>query len=283
MTRIAIVTDSAANLPSHVAASYNVQIVPLSLYWDGRTYRDGVDLSPGELYRELRANRDDLPSTSSPSVGDFLRVYATLGETSDTIISIHLAAELSATYAAAQHAKSLLSEVPITVIDSRTATMGCGFVVLAAARAAAQRMDLPDVITAAQAVIERVHVYGVLDSLEYVHRSGRVPAIAAVAGSLLDLHPLLYVKKGEAGLLEMQRTKRRAVKRLLDVIETQAAGRRIHAAVMHADAAQEAADLCKQLSYQCDLCELLTTEFTPVMGANAGPGLLAVAFYPEVT
>jgi fatty acid-binding protein DegV len=97
----------------------------------------------------------------------------------------------------------------------------------------------------------------------------------------LDIHPLLYIENGEAGMLEMQRTKRRATRRLLEVVREKAGGRRIHAAVMHADAAEEAADFRRQLTALCDCCEVYVTEFTPVMGANAGPGLIAVAFYPE--
>jgi DegV family protein with EDD domain len=161
--------------------------------------------------------------------------------------------------------------------------MGCGLVVLGAARAATAGADLPVVVETAQSIVERVHVYGVLDSLHYVQRSGRVPAIAAIAGSLFDIHPLLYIRDGQAGLLEIQRTKRRAVRRLLDVVEEKAAGRRIQAAVMHADAADEASALRQELASRCDCYELLTTEFTPVLGAYAGPGLIGVAFYPETS
>jgi len=281
MTRIAIVTDSAANLPPGLVTRYRIQVVPLNLHWDGQAYRDGVDVSAGQLYQQLRANPDNLPTSSSPSVGDFLRTYTQLSQEADAIVSIHIAAKLSATFAAAKHAASLIEGVPREIIDSGTATMGCGFVVLGAARAAAQGADLQGVVEAAHGIMKRVHVYGVLDSLHFVRRSGRVPAVAAIAGSLLDIHPLLYIKDSEAGMLEMQRTKRRAVRRLLDVVAEKAAGQRIHAAVMHADAAEEAAALRQQLAARCDCSELLTTEFTPVLGSYAGPGLLAVAFYPE--
>jgi DegV family protein with EDD domain len=282
MPQIAIVTDSAANLPPALAERYGVQVVPLNLHWNGQAYRDGVDMSAGELYRQLRANPDNLPSSSSPSVGDFLRTYTRLSQEAEAIVSIHIATELSATSVAAKHARSLVEGPTIEVLDSRTATMGCGFVVLGAARAAVQGAGLQMVVETARAIIRRVHVYGVLDSLRYVQRSGRVPAIAAIAGSLLDIHPLLFIKDGRAGLLEIQRTKRRAVRRLLDVVKEKAAGHRIHAAVMHADAAEDAARLRHDLAQRCECHELYTSEFTPVMGAYAGPGLLAVAFYAEL-
>jgi DegV family protein with EDD domain len=282
MSQVAIVTDSAANLPPELVARYGIQVVPLNLHWRGRTYRDGVDVSAGELYQHLRANPDELPLSSSPSVGDFLRTFARLNLETDAIVSIHLAAELSATFAAAKQAQSLMEGPSIQVIDSSTATMGCGFVVLGAARAAARGAALHEVVEEARAIIECVRVYGVLDSLHYVRRSGRVPVIAAIAGSLLQIHPLLYIQDGAAGLLEIQRTRHRAVRRLLDVVEEEAAGNQIHAAVMHADAAEEAAALRQRLAGRCDCCELFITEFTPVMGAYAGPGLIGIAFYPEV-
>jgi DegV family protein with EDD domain len=214
-------------------------------------------------------------------VGEFLRTYTRLSQEAEAIVSIHIASELSATSVVARHAQSLVEGATIQVVDSRTATMGCGFVVLAAARAAAQGADLKTVLEAAHAIIQCVHVYGVLDSLRYVQRSGRVPAIAAIAGSLLDIHPLLFINDGRAGLLEIQRTKRRAVRRLVDVVKEKAAGHRIHAAVMHADAPHNACTLRQSLAHCCDCLELLTSEFTPVLGAYAGPGMLAVAFYPE--
>lgn len=281
MPKIAVVTDSAANLPPELASRYGIQVVPLNLHWNGQAYRDGVDIGAGELYQALRANPDNLPSSSSPSVGEFLRTYTRLSQEVDVVVSVHIASKLSATFSAARHAHVLVEGASVEVIDSGTATMGCGFVALAAARAAAEGATLEDVLQAANAVIESVHVYGVLDSLRYVQRSGRVPAIAAVAGTLLDIHPLLFIRDGQAGLLEIQRTKRRAVRRLLGVVEEKAAGRRIHAAVMHADAAEDAAALRRSLAERCDCCELLTTEFTPVMGSYAGPGLIAVAFYPQ--
>jgi len=281
MPRIAVVTDSAANLPLELVELYGIEVIPLSLIWHERTYRDGTEFSAGELYQALRSNPGDLPSSSSPSVGEFLRAYSRLGEDADGIVSIHMAAGLSATCAAATHARSLVGDIPIEVIDSRTATMGCGFVVLSAARSAASGADLDRVMECAQSVIDRVHVYGVLGSLRYVQRSGRVPAIAAIAGSLLDIHPLLFIERGQAGLLEIQRTKRRALARLLDVVEQTTYGKRIHAAVMHADAFEDAADLRTRLVDRCTCTEVIMTEFTPVLGSYAGPGLVAVAFYPE--
>jgi DegV family protein with EDD domain len=281
MAQIAIVTDSAANLPAELVTRYGIRVVPIRLYWDGDSFRDGVDITPSQLYQELRTHPDHLPSSSSPPVGDFVEVYRELLKTVDAVASIHLAAKLSATHATARQAQSLLGDQRIIVVDSGSAMMGCGFVALAAARAADAGASLPDLLAAAQRVKASVSVYGVLDSLTYVQRSGRVPFLAALAGSLLHIHPLLLVKDSEAGLLEIQHTKPRAVRRLLAIVEEKTAGKPIRAAVMHADAPQEAEALREQMAAQCNCLELLSTEISPVVGAYAGPGLLAIAFYPE--
>jgi DegV family protein with EDD domain len=281
MAQIAIVTDSAANLPAELVTRYAIRVVPIRLNWDGDSFRDGVDITPSQLYQELRAHPDHLPSSSSPPVGDFLEVYRELLDTADAVVSIHLAAKLSATHATARQAQSLLGDERVVVVDSGNAMMGCGFVALAAAQAADAGASLPDVLATAQRVKESVFVYGVLDSLTYVQRSGRVPFLAALAGSLLHIHPLLLVKDGEARLLEIQHTKPRAVRRLLAIVAEKTAGQPIHAAVMHADAPQEAEALREQMASQCHCLELLSTEISPVVGSYAGPGLIAVAFYPE--
>jgi DegV family protein with EDD domain len=281
MSAIAVVTDSAANLPLELVEMHHIEVIPLTLIWHGQVYRDGKDISASELYQALRADPGDLPSSSSPSVGEFVRVYSRLAATSDGIVSIHLASGLSATYTAAKHAQSLIENVPIEVVDSRSATMGCGFAVLKAASSAAAGQSLGSVVESAQGIIDRVHVYGVLGSLRYVQRSGRVPAIAAIAGSLLDIHPLLSIERGQAGLLEIQRTKKRALARLLDVVERSAGGGCIRAAVMHAAALDDAEALGLALQDRCDCSEIIVTEFTPVLGSYAGPGLVAVALYCE--
>ncbi len=281
MRKVAVITDSSADLPPELIARHHIIVVPLLLHWDGHEYRDGVDMMPGELYRRLRlATNGRLPKTSTPSVGDFVRAYARAAQGAQAVVSIHLSSELSGTYRVA-HAASDLVDVPVQVLDCRTAAMGCGFAVLEAARAAEAGADVEQVLERARQIARRARLYVTLDTLSYLHRGGHVPAIASVAGSLLRICPILTVENGPAQLAELPRTRRRAVARLLARMDEEIKARPVHAAVMHADVLDEAEALRREVAARFDCRELFTTDFTPVMGAHTGPGLLGVAWWSE--
>jgi DegV family protein with EDD domain len=152
-------------------------------------------------------------------------------------------------------------------------------VVLAAAKAAAAGANLEQVVQAAQAVIPRVKLYATLGTLDYLARSGRVPGIAALLGSVLDLHPVFGLQQGRVHLAIRLRTKRHAIQYMLDQMAEEVGKTPVHAAVFHADAADEAERLRQQVAQQFDCIDLYVTEFTPVMGAHTGPGVIGLAFY----
>ena len=281
MRKVAVVTDSAANLPPELIARHHIIVVPLLLHWDGHEYRDGVDITPGELYHRLRQSTNGaLPKTSTPSMGDFVRAYARAAQEAEAVVSIHLSAELSGVYQVACAASDLV-DGPVHVLDCRTAAMGCGFVVLEAARAAEAGADVEHVLERARQVARRVRLYATLDTLTYLHRGGHVPAIASIAGSALKICPILTIENGPARLAELPRTRRRAIARLLARMSDEVGDRPVHAAVMHADVPDEAEALRREVADRFDCRELFITEFTPVMGAHAGPGVLGVAWWSE--
>lgn len=281
MRKVAVVTDSAANLPSELAARYHVTVVPVLLYWNNREYRDGVDISPTELYQHLRQAKDGvLPKTSTPSIGDFVRAYAQVAQEAEAVVSIHLSAELSGIYQVACAASKLV-DVPVHVLDCRSAAMGCGFTALEAARAAEAGADAEQVLARAREIARRVRVYAFLDTLTYLHRGGHVPAIASIAGSMLKICPILTVEKGAARLVELPRTRRRATTRLLAHMKDDVGEGPVHVAIMHADALEETKALQEEVETHFNCRELFTTEFTPVMGAHTGPGVLGMAWWSE--
>ncbi|MDY7042180.1 MAG: DegV family protein [Chloroflexota bacterium] len=281
MRKVAIVTDSAANLPPELVARHHIAVVPVLLHWNGHEYHDGVNITPGEVYRHLRQATDGaLPRTSTPSMGDFVRTYARAAQEAESIVSVHLSAELSGVYQIA-HAASELVDVPVHVLDCRTAAMGCGFTALEAARTAEAGADVEHVLDRTRQIARRVHVYATLETLSYLHRGGHVPAIASIAGSVLKICPILTVENGPARLAELPRTRRRAVARLLARMTKETRGRPVHAAVMHADVPEEAEDLRRKVAARFDCRELFITEFTPIMGAHTGPGVLGVAWWSE--
>jgi len=280
MSKILVVTDSSATVPADLAEELGIQVVPIILNMNGRTYRDSIDITPTEVYRRLRTS-EQLPTTAAPSVGDFLRVYASAAQQVPGIVSIHLPPDLSATYNVARTSSELVDGVPISVVDSRSVAMGQGFVVLEAARAAAAGAHLDAVVARAEQVARQVHVLAALDTLKYLHRGGRIGAAAALMGSVLQLKPVLYVADGTVSPFAKPRTKSRAVRVMVDEIARRVEGRPLHVSVFHADVPDEAEALRRTIDERFDCVELYITEFTPVMGVHAGAGVLGVAFYSE--
>jgi DegV family protein with EDD domain len=280
MRKVAIVTDSTATLPENLLQELNIHVVPALLLYGSQTYRDGVDITPGEVYRRLRAGQQ-IPTSAAPSVGDFLRVYTAVGREASGILSIHMSPQLSATYNVAIMASQLVDGVPIRVYDCQTAAIGQGFVALEAARAAASGATLDKVLARAEEVAGKTNILFTLDTFEYLHRGGRIGGAAALVGTMLQIKPVLHLDGGQVDVLRKPRTKPKALRLILQRITDQVGNRPLHVAILHADAPQEAENLRQRVAERFDCVELYVTEFTPVMGAHTGPGLLGVAFYPE--
>ena len=282
-----MVTDSVACLPKELVDKYAISIVPISLIIEGRVYKDGVDITPTEVYRLLSANKIN-PTTSSPTPGDFIQVYRDLSksvEGIEGIVCITICSDISMMFDSATKAKLMAEEeklpVSINLVDSRTAGGAQGFVALAAARAAASGKDLAEVTRTAELMIPRVNMIAVLDTLYYLARAGRIPKIAAWAGSMLKINPILTFAHDRIGMLERARTKPRGVNRLVEIMQERTKGKPVHVNVMHANVADEAATLKERIESEFRCTELFVTDFAPTMGVQAGPGTLALAFYSE--
>ena len=280
MDRVLVVTDSSATVPASLAQELGIRIVPILLNVNGQSYRDGIDITPGDVYRLLRTS-NRLPTTAAPSAGDFLRVYASASQQVAGIVSIHLPTELSATYSVAATSSRLVDGPPIRIVDSQSVAMGQGFVVLEAARVAASGGDLDAVVARAEQVARKVRVYATLETLEYLRRGGRIGAAAALAGTMLRIKPTVYVAGGTVQPFAKPRTMSRAMQLMLDEMAKEAGDRALHAAVLHADAPDEAEEFRQRVESDFDCVELHVTEFTPVMGVHAGPGVLGLAFFAE--
>jgi len=291
MKKIVVVTDSNATVPADLVEELDIQVVPILLALDGHTFRDGVDITAAEVYRWLRES-SHLSTTSAPSVGDFLRVYAAAAQEASGIVSIHLSPKLSATYNSAVTASQLVDGPDgrpfrsIRVVNCHTAAMGQGFVVLAAARAAAAGADLETVVTRAQEVAGRMNLLATLGTLEYLHRGGRIGGAATLLGTMLQIKPVLYVADGHVDVFARPRTLSKALRVMVQQMaeRVDSAGRTLrplHVAILHADEPEKAEALRQQVAEQFDCAELYVTELTPVMGAHTGPGVLGVVFYAE--
>jgi DegV family protein with EDD domain len=278
--KVIVVTDSSATVPADLAKKLDIRVVPILLTLDGYTVRDGMDITHEEVYRMLRDTRHP-PRTSSPSVGDFLQTYVAAAQEASAIVSIHVSSKLSGTYSAAATASQLLDEVPIRVVDSTTAAIGQGFVVLAAARAAAAGAELEAVVARAEEVAARVNLLATIGTLEYLHRGGRIGGAVALLGSLLQIKPVLCVADGYVDVFARPRTQSKAVEAMLKRMASQVDGHKVHAAVLHADLPEEAEELRQTITRRFDCTELHVAPLTPVMGVHTGPGVLGIVFYVE--
>jgi DegV family protein with EDD domain len=280
MGSIALVTDSTAYLPADVVAEQGITVVPLYVNFGDESYRDNVDILPDDFYARLPTAKV-MPSTSQPSRGDFATVYQRLADQGATaIISIHISSLLSGTVSSALMARDDVPDVPIYVVDSLSTSMGLGFMVLEAARQAAAGRPAEEIVRSLEAMRDDVRILFLVDTLEFLHRGGRIGGAAAFLGSMLSLKPLLTLRDGRIEALERVRTKRRAVRRMLDLVADEMGGRTVRAAVLHAAVAQEGQALCEDLPQHLDCCEVYLTELSPVIGTHTGPGALGVVICP---
>ena len=279
--RIAVVTDSTCDLPRELAKEHGIRIIPQVLIMGTKTWRDGVDIDPPAFY-ELLQTSPDFPSSSQPSVPDFEAVFAELAKDADGIAAILVSDELSGTLNSARMAKESLPDVPIEIVDTRSVSAQLGFIALAAARAAAAGADLQTVADTARAMIGHASVYFVVDTLEYLHRGGRIGAASRLFGTALNLKPLLTIKDGIVQPVTKVRSRRKALATLFQILDEELAGKeRIQMAVLHVAAPEEADRLAEQLVDRYHPVEMIHAECGPVVGTHVGPGTLGVAYYAE--
>ncbi len=285
MSKVAIVTDTTACIPSEQVREYGIEVVPVDLIFQDRVYRDRIDITPAEFYKLLK-EAEKLPTTSGSLPGPYLEAYKRASLKATYILCITLSSKLSAMYNSARLAKELardsLPNISIEVLDCGTAAAAQGLVVLAAARKAALGAEVAEVIDAAKEVMEKVRIYAALDTLYYLVRGGRVPKAAALVNSVLKIKPIFTIEDGEAHTVALPRTTKSALKQIVKLVARKVKrGEKLHVAVMHADSFDNAVKLREQISSRFELKELFITEFTPVMGVHTGPGLVGVAFYGE--
>jgi DegV family protein with EDD domain len=278
--KVKIITDSNTCLPPKLLEQHEITIVPLRLIFDGQVLRDGIDITPAEFYSRLKSE-GSFPTTSSPGPEPFVEVFRQVQREAATgALVLTLSSKLSMMYSSASLAAKSAGEFPVAVVDSRMATMAQGFIALAAAEAAETGADLAGVVSATISAIPRTGFAFVLDTLTYLRRGGRVPGVVAVLGNALHIHPVIGDKgPGEIGILAPAHGANQALERLIRVLEERIAGRRLKGlAVMHADAPEMADKLACEVQGRLESDQRLFTEFSPVMGAHAGPGTFGLAY-----
>lgn len=281
MSKVALVTDSTAYIPAELIKSFDIRVVPLQLIWGETTFRDNVDITPAEFYERLPSVKAH-PSTSQPSPAAFKDIYSQLLDEGYQILSVHISSRLSGTMDSATQAKQMLPGAPIEIVDSLCTSMGMGFPVLSAARAAAQGASLADCKTIAEQSCKNSGILFAVDTLEFLRRGGRIGGAQAFLGTALNLKPILEVRDGRIEAVERVRTMNKAIDRLLELVTERIGGRRpVSLAALHA-AAPEAADTllarARAMFALSDVNEAVVSPVSPVIGVHAGPGTLGIAF-----
>jgi len=271
---IRIVTDSTCDLPAELIAQHRIGVVPLYINLEGRGYLDGVDITREEFYRKL-PHCNPAPTTAVASPERFRQVYESLAQQgAREILSIHISPTLTAVLDAARLAAQATRSIPVTVFDSRQLSLGTGFLVETAAKAAAAGDSMGEIITKLEDQIKRSHVFAALDTLEFLKRSGRMNGTVSAMGSLLQVKPILRMFDGKP-TAERVRTRERAMLRLLEMIHE--VGRLERAAIVHTHALERVVELREKAAHLLPAEGILSMDITPVIGAHIGPGAIGFA------
>jgi len=276
---IGIVTDSTAYLDKEYVDKNDIKVVPLKVIMEDVSYREGIDISNDDFYRRMR-EEDIFPTTSQPSAGEFLEAYKEMAGRYERLLSIHISAGISGTFESASSAASEMGDYPVEVIDSRYTSMQLMIFVqeLVKARDAGKSMEELKSLTAR--MIEGSEVMFCVDTLEYLHRGGRIGGAQALMGSMLRIKPLLYLD-GTIDALDKVRGSKKALNRMVELSVEKAGNKRVQIALTHVRDLERLNDLREKVkaALNCDPDSIAVNECGPVIGSHVGPGTVGVGFF----
>lgn len=281
MSKIKIVTDSTVDLPKETIAKYNIEVVPLSVLIDGTSYLDGVDITPTQFLEKLKQT-DDMPKTSTPSVGKFTEVYDRLSEDGSEIISIHITSGMSGTFDAAQQAAEQ-SKGNVSVIDSRFISCALGFQVVEAAKMAMNNFSVGDIINKLKKVRENTNLYIMVDTLDFLVKGGRIGRGQALVGSLLNIKPIASLDDGVYTPVKKVRSYKQFVSYIQERFQTDMKGKIPKSfAIAHIGAQKLAEETQEAIAKLQSSLEFSIIDTGPVIGSHTGPGAIAVMYQADV-
>ncbi len=279
--KVAIVVDSTAYIPPDLVDKHHIQVIPQILTWEGKSYLDDIDISPTEFYERLTTAKE-MPSSSQPTPAQFFEFFSNVANKAESIVGVFISEELSGTLDSAYSAANMMPDYPIEIIDSRSTSLGLGFLALVGARAAEDGKSSEEVANIVRTHIESTRVVFVVDTLEFLHRGGRIGGAQRLLGSMLSVKPLLHIQDGRIEPLESTRTKKKAIQGLLDRFENETRNKEgIHVAVIHANNPKEGQFLFEKVTSCISPVELFLAELSPVIGTHVGPGTVGLSYYAE--
>lgn len=274
---IKIVTDSTADVPKELLERYDIRVVPINIQFGMETYQEGIDIDRPTFFRKLE---EAMPTSSQPAPGQLVEVYRELAEDGHSIISIHVTSKHSGTYQSALLAKSMLPEAEIEVFDTLSISIGTGYQVLAAARAAEEGKSMGEIIQILEGIRSRMYLHLTPATLKYLQKSGRVGRLAGALGSLLNVKPVIKVEDGTLELFQNVRTRSKAIDRLVELTE-EAVGTTepVKLGIPHAQVPAEAEKLRERLerTFNCD--EMHVVDLACSLTVHGGPGIIGIISY----
>ncbi|HEY4662187.1 MAG TPA: DegV family protein [Candidatus Humimicrobiaceae bacterium] len=273
----AVVTDSASDITREIAEKYNINVIPIYIHYDGREFKDGVNISSNQIYT-LQKRKKVIFTSSSPSPYDFVQVYEKLLKEYKKIFSIHISSKLSAVIKSARIARGLLkAEKRIKIFDSLSGSMGTGFMVLTAAKAITKKHSYEKILYYLDFLRNNVRLYGTIDTLKYLRRSGRVPAVASLISRILKIKPLLGIKNGIVEMIGITVTRFGSLKEITRrVIRDFKKEKWVIVSIIHTLSLQESKNIMRKIQSSLNCIDIMITECTPVIGAHTGPGLIGI-------
>lgn len=283
MKKVAVLTDSTAYLPDSYLKTEEINTVPLNVIWENEIFEDGVNITPDAFYERLKTAKK-MPTTSQVSVGRMQQKFQELLAQGFDVLGIFISSGLSGTVQSALQARELFEKEQerIAIFDSQTTTMAMGFQVLAAARAARQGLSLKECLEVAEHARQNSGVYFVVDTLEFLHKGGRIGSAQRFLGTALNMKPILQISQGKIQALERVRTKGKALDRLIELVVEQCNGKgSVQLATPNSNAIGEAQQVLEKAAKKLDVKESLITQLSPVIGTHVGPGTVALAYMTE--
>jgi DegV family protein with EDD domain len=278
MKKVIVTTDSTAYLPQQYIDELGVEVVPLTLNWDGVDYRDGIDIMPDEFYKRL-AKSSTLPVTSQSPVSVYEALFKRLLDQDCAVLAMPLSQGISGSYFSALQAKQAFPGAPVEVIDTRLVSMALSFQVLAAARAARDGASLEECRKIALEAYKHIGVYFVVDTLKYLHAGGRIGGAKRFMGTTLNIKPILEIRDGKIEAVKSVISINKALDAMVQLVETDIAGRKpVRVSVFHALAEEKARALLDDITKRFNADESILSYVSPVVGSHVGPGTLSIAY-----
>jgi len=279
MSKIALVTDSTSYIPPELVQRYQITVAPLVVIWGSEALEDGVNIQPSEFYARLKTS-SIIPTTSQVTILKFTEIFKKLLDQDYQILAMLISEKLSGTINSAVQAKSILpTDAPIEIFDSEATAMALGFQVLAVARAIEQGASMPEALKVAEQARQNSGVVFAVDTLEFLHRGGRIGTGSRFLGTALNIKPILELRDGKVEALERVRTRAKSLNRLIELVEEKVGGRKpLRLASLNANVPEEARALLNEAVTRLGAIEAIEAELSPAIGTHAGPGTVALVY-----